>query len=154
MQPESHPARLPEPAVGARPRPPLPGDPVADNLHALPGLLVDEPAVGQVLGRTTAVLAVPEPARAIVVAALARISSRHPIVVATPTTLDAERLARDVGAYLGTEHVDLFGAWETLPFERVSPSTETMGKRLRTLWRLRQPVEDGAQGEGSDERGP
>ena len=127
---------------------------MADNLHALPGLLVDEPALGKVLGRSTAVLAVPEPARAITVAALARLSSRHPIVVATPTTLDAERLARDVGAYLGTEHVDLFGAWETLPFERVSPSTETMGKRLRTLWRLRQPVDEAVAGEGSDERGP
>ncbi|MSX01409.1 MAG: transcription-repair coupling factor, partial [Actinobacteria bacterium] len=31
----------------------------------------------------------------------------------------------------------LFPAWETLPFERVSPSIETMGLRLRTLWRLR-----------------
>ncbi len=127
---------------------------MADNLHVLAGLLVDEPALGHVLGRSTAVLAVPEPARAIVVAALARISSRHPIVVATPTTLDAERLVRDVGAYLGEEHVDLFGAWETLPFERVSPSIETMGKRLRTLWRLRQPVDGGQVGPGSSERGP
>ena len=50
---------------------------MADNLHALPGLLVDEPALGKVLGRTTAVLAVPEPARAMVVAALARIQVRR-----------------------------------------------------------------------------
>ena len=30
-------------------------------------------------------------------------------------------------------------AWETLPFERVSPSVETMGRRLELLWRLGQP---------------
>ncbi|HMG28343.1 MAG TPA: transcription-repair coupling factor, partial [Acidimicrobiia bacterium] len=33
--------------------------------------------------------------------------------------------------------VELFPAWETLPFERVSPSLETMGRRLRVIWELR-----------------
>ena len=33
----------------------------------------------------------------------------------------------------------MFPAWETLPFERVSPSVETMGQRLEVLWRLRDP---------------
>ena len=33
----------------------------------------------------------------------------------------------------------MFPAWETLPFERVSPSVETMGQRLELLWRLRDP---------------
>ena len=60
-------------------------------------------------------------------------------MVATPTTGDAERLAVDLRTFLGPEAVDLFPAWETLPFERVSPSVETMGRRLRTLWRLRDP---------------
>src|SRR5690606_4452060 len=32
-----------------------------------------------------------------------------------------------------------FPAWETLPFERVSPSVETMGRRLEVLWRLADP---------------
>ena len=34
-------------------------------------------------------------------------------------------------AYLGDDAVELFPAWETLPFERVSPGVETMGRRLR-----------------------
>jgi transcription-repair coupling factor (superfamily II helicase) len=34
--------------------------------------------------------------------------------------------------------VELFPAWETLPFERVSPATETMGRRLQVMWRLRR----------------
>jgi transcription-repair coupling factor (superfamily II helicase) len=114
-------------------------------LSALPPLLVDEPALGQVLGRTTALLAVPEPARAITIAGLARLSSRAPILVATPTTADAERLAHDLAAFLGPELVDTFPAWETLPFERVSPSTETMGRRTRTMWHLHQ-ARDGVAG--------
>jgi transcription-repair coupling factor (superfamily II helicase) len=32
--------------------------------------------------------------------------------------------------------VEVFPAWETLPFERVSPDIFTMGRRLRVLWQL------------------
>ena len=39
---------------------------------------------------------------------------------------------------LGADAVELFPAWETLPFERVSPALETMGRRLRIMWRLRE----------------
>jgi transcription-repair coupling factor (superfamily II helicase) len=106
-------------------------------LTDLPPLLRDEPALTEVLGRSRAVLAVPEPARAITMAGLAVLSSRRPIVVATPTTGDADRLHHDLCAFLGGDDVDLFPAWETLPFERVSPTVETMGRRLRTMWRLR-----------------
>ncbi|HEY5153759.1 MAG TPA: transcription-repair coupling factor [Acidimicrobiales bacterium] len=115
-------------------------------LGSLPGLLRDEPALAQVLGTSSAVLAVPEPARAVVVAGLARLTSRQPIVVAVPTSADAERLAHDLGAFLGPDEVDLFGAWETLPFERVSPSVEVMGRRLRTIWHLR----NGGRAAGGD----
>ncbi|MCU1454065.1 MAG: transcription-repair coupling factor, partial [Acidimicrobiales bacterium] len=116
-------------------------------LSDLPALMRDEPAMTQVLGRSDAVLAVPEPARALTVAGLATIGSRRPILVALPTTADAERLAHDLGTYLGPEAVELFPAWETLPFERVSPAVETMGRRLRTLWRLREMA--GASGDGA-----
>src|SRR5438270_1543388 len=88
-------------------------------------------------GATSVVLAVAEPARAYVVAGLAHLSGRHPIVVAVPTTGDAERLAHDLAAFLGADEVDVFPAWETLPFERVSPSVATMGRRLRVMWRMR-----------------
>ena len=109
------------------------------SLASLPPLLRDEPAVLQLLGRSSAVLAVPEPARAYTIAGLAEVSRRSPIVVAVPTSGDAERLARDLATYLGEDEVDLFPAWETLPIERVSPSVETMGHRLRGMWRLRHP---------------
>jgi transcription-repair coupling factor (superfamily II helicase) len=108
-------------------------------LRDLPPLLREEPGFASVLGRSSAVLAVPEPARALVVAGLSTLSSRRPIVVAVPTTGDADRLANDLRAFLGPDAVESFPAWETLPFERVSPSVETMGRRLRVLWRLRDP---------------
>ncbi len=113
------------------------------NLLALPGLLHSEPGLLDALGRSSAVLAVPEPARALAIAGLARLTSRAPILVTVPTTADAERLAHDLGLYLGEDEVELFPAWETLPFERVSPGVETMGRRLRTLWRLHQPEDSG-----------
>ncbi len=83
-----------------------------------------------------AVLAVPEPARAFAVAGVAEASGRRPTVVAVPTNAEAERLVYDLQAFLEADQVELCPAWETLPFERVSPSVETMGRRARTMWRL------------------
>ncbi|MDQ4096534.1 MAG: transcription-repair coupling factor, partial [Actinomycetota bacterium] len=113
------------------------------SVRDLPPLLRHHPEIAGLAGASAAVLAVPEPARAFTVAGLAHLSGRHPIVVAVPTTAEAERLAHDLRAYLGKEDdlsspVEVFPAWETLPFERVSPAVETMGRRLRVLWRLRE----------------
>jgi transcription-repair coupling factor (superfamily II helicase) len=109
------------------------------SLHALPRLLHDDDALVAVMGRRAAVLAVAEPARAVALAAFAEQAERRPIVVAVPTTADAERLANDLALYTSPDDVVVFPAWETLPFERVSPAVETMGQRLRVLWLLRDP---------------
>jgi transcription-repair coupling factor (superfamily II helicase) len=109
------------------------------ELRDLPKLLRDDPALLRVLGRSSAVLSVPEHGRGYVVAGLVASTTRRPYLVATPTTAEAERLARDLRTWLGDAAVELFPAWETLPFERVSPNVETMGRRLRTMWRLQQP---------------
>ncbi|HEY7104828.1 MAG TPA: transcription-repair coupling factor [Acidimicrobiia bacterium] len=108
----------------------------APPLADLPALLAEEAAVRGVMSRDHAV-AVPEAARALFVASLAGATTRRPLLVAVPTGAEAERLARDLTQFLGPAAVELFPAWETLPFERVSPSLETMGRRLRVLWRLR-----------------
>lgn len=110
-------------------------------LRSLPTLLRNDPALTTVLGTSHTVLTVPEPARAITIAGLTHLSARHPFVVAVPTTGEAERLVHDLAEYLGPDDVELFPAWETLPFERVSPSVEAMGRRLRAVWRLRRPDE-------------
>src|SRR3954463_3837901 len=116
-----------------------PGYPRRIGLRSLPPLLRHHPALAGLAGASTAVLAVPDAARAYTIAGLAHLSDRHPIVVAMPTSTDAERLAADLRAFLGPDEVDLFPAWETLPFERVSPGVEAMGRRLRTMWRLQDP---------------
>jgi transcription-repair coupling factor (superfamily II helicase) len=81
-------------------------------------------------------LAVPEAATAFVMAGVARLSDRRPMLVVTPTVRDAERMAHDLATFLGPGQVELFPAWDTLPFERVSPEVATMGQRLRLLWHL------------------
>ncbi len=68
------------------------------------------------------------------------------ILAVAPTTLDAERLARDLRSLLGsssTTHVGALDgpvaelpAWDTLPLERVSPEAAAMGARHAVRWRL------------------
>jgi transcription-repair coupling factor (superfamily II helicase) len=107
-------------------------------LAHLPDLLRDEPALLDLLGGKAGVAVVPEAARAFVVAGLARLGGRRPVLVAVATAADAERIAHDLGQFLGADRVALFPAWETLPFERVSPQADTMGRRLEVMWRLRE----------------
>jgi transcription-repair coupling factor (superfamily II helicase) len=108
------------------------------SLATLPRLLRDDAGLTQAFGNPTAVVAVPESARAITVAALAQLGERRPLLVATPTGTDAGQLYDDLCQYMPPDSVLLFPAWETLPFERVSPSVETMGRRMEVLWRLRR----------------
>ncbi len=108
-------------------------------LASLPGLLRDEPGLTRALGDPGARLAVVEVARPISIAALAHLSNRRPLVVACPTGTMAGQLVDDIAQFVPEGDVVLFPGWETLPFERVSPSVETMGQRLDVLWRLRDP---------------
>ncbi|WP_419916370.1 transcription-repair coupling factor [Candidatus Poriferisodalis sp.] len=89
------------------------------------------------LGRSSGSIAVAEGARPFVAAGLATLGSRTPILVVTATANEAERTAADLRTWLGEGQVALFAAWETLPFERVSPATETMGGRLAVLEALK-----------------
>jgi transcription-repair coupling factor (superfamily II helicase) len=119
-------------------------------LSGLPGLLSGEAAIAELLSADDASVVVPEAARAIVLAALAELSSAPVILVATPTLREAEQLEHDLAAFVGKDRVDVLPAWETLPYERVSPASETMGRRLRAMWRLRH----GAAGPTAGAPGP
>jgi transcription-repair coupling factor (superfamily II helicase) len=111
------------------------------SLADLAPLLRSDAGLTHAFGDQQAVVAVGESARAIAIAALSRLGGRKPLLVACPTGSDAGQLFDDLRQFLpaidGQEQVVLFPAWETLPFERVSPSVETMGRRLEVLWRLR-----------------
>ena len=107
------------------------------GLAGLGRLLASDPAVVEVLGQRNANLAVAESGQAAVLAAIAELNGRRPVVVAVPTTADAERLAGDLSAMLDGGAA-LFPAWETLPFERISPGVETMGRRCEAIWQLHE----------------
>ena len=123
-------------------------------LAALPGLLAGEAAIAELFGIDDAIVAVPAAARAVVLAALAELGASPMLLVATATAREAEQLVHDLVPFLGDEAVELLPAWETLPFERVSPATETMGRRLRTMWRLRNGLSAGAAPAGTRRRCP
>ena len=55
------------------------------------------------------------------------------VLVVTATSRRAESLGQALDALVPGALVRHFAAWETLPHERLSPSTETVGLRLQTL---------------------
>lgn len=62
-----------------------------------------------------------------------------PIVVVTATTREAEDLATALGAFLPADGIAVFPSWETLPHERLSPRSDTVGRRLAVLRRVTHP---------------
>lgn len=82
-------------------------------------------------------------ARPFLVAALAervvRTAGGAPLVVVTATTREAEDLTTALGAFLPPESVAVFPSWETLPHERLSPRSDTVGRRLAVLRRIAHP---------------
>ncbi|MGN7860010.1 transcription-repair coupling factor [Microbacterium sp. 22303] len=59
------------------------------------------------------------------------------LLVVAPTGRRAESLAAALGSYLPDAEILSFPAWETLPHERLSPSPDTVGRRLEVLRRMR-----------------
>jgi transcription-repair coupling factor (superfamily II helicase) len=109
------------------------------SLRSLASGLRHEPAMVEAMTAGTGVLAVPDAATAIVLCAMARLGERRPILVVTPTVVDADRISHDIGTILGDAAVASFPPWDTLPFERVSPELSAMGRRLRVLWEFSVP---------------
>ncbi|WP_035744720.1 transcription-repair coupling factor [Haematomicrobium sanguinis] len=63
---------------------------------------------------------------------------RTPILLAvTATEREAEDLAAALESYLEPQDIELFPNWETLPHERLSPRSDTVGRRLSVLRRLK-----------------
>ncbi|MHB8439395.1 MAG: transcription-repair coupling factor [Acidimicrobiales bacterium] len=106
------------------------------SLRSLPPLLRAEPALVELLSPGSSTVTVPEAAVAFAVAGICALGDRRPLLVVTATVADSERIAHDLHTFVGGEDVALFPAWDTLPFERVSPEVITLGRRLDVLWRL------------------
>lgn len=61
------------------------------------------------------------------------------VLAVTATGREAEDLAAALRAYLPADAVAEFPSWETLPHERLSPRSDTVGRRLAVLRRLAHP---------------
>src|SRR6478672_8718493 len=110
--------------------------PLLDALTADPG--VARALAAARAGEPAVDISAPTGARAALVASLARQAGR-PLLAVTATTREAEDLVAALGCFLDPDRVADFPAWETLPHERLSPRSDTVGKRLAVLRRLRHP---------------
>ncbi|MEU8070448.1 MULTISPECIES: transcription-repair coupling factor [unclassified Micromonospora] len=70
----------------------------------------------------------------------------RPVLAVTATTREADDLASALGSLLPPEQVAVFPSWETLPHERLSPRSDTVGRRLAVLRRLAHPDAADAHG--------
>jgi transcription-repair coupling factor (superfamily II helicase) len=96
--------------------------------------LLPDGELNEILGIDGA-LTVPDAARPYLIAALVR-RADAPVLVVTARIEEAEHLARDLKAFLGPDGAEVFPGWEVLPGEPMSPSVETMGRRLDVMARL------------------
>ncbi|MDG4807916.1 transcription-repair coupling factor [Micromonospora sp. WMMD1120] len=90
----------------------------------------------------------PAALRPFAVAAVAadREGAGRPVLAVTATSREADDLAAALGALLPAEQVVVFPSWETLPHERLSPRSDTVGRRLAVLRRLAHPDATDARG--------
>ena len=117
----------------------------------LPGLLgpvAQDPAIAAAVraaragDRPRLDLTAPPGLRPFALAAVARQADR-PLLAVTATGREADDLVAALRTLLGTSAVAEFPAWETLPHERLSPRSDTVGRRLAVLRRLTHPGTNG-----------
>ena len=91
----------------------------------------------------SSIVEAPEPVHPLVVALLAQ--GRGPLVVVTATGREAEDVAATLPDLVPGARVAVFPSWETLPHERLSPSSDTVGRRVAIMRRLAPPGADGTE---------
>ncbi|MEI8407188.1 MULTISPECIES: transcription-repair coupling factor [unclassified Kribbella] len=117
------------------------------NLSGLVDTLVTDPVVAEAVrdaktdGVTTLDLSTPGPVRPVLLAALAseQIGADRPVLAVTATFREAEELTEALQCLVEPSTVAYYPAWETLPHERLSPRSDTVGRRLAVLRRLVHP---------------
>jgi transcription-repair coupling factor (superfamily II helicase) len=132
------------------------------TLAGLLSVITDDPQLRRTLaeggpadgGAGGADLTAPAPLRPFLAAALTGLPAAADrfVLAVTATAREAEELADGLTCLLPPEQVAYFPAWETLPHERLSPRSDTSGRRLAVLRRLAHP--DPADGAVPGERPP
>ena len=116
------------------------------TLAGLVDLFCTEPTIVETIGdarvQRLSVLDItaPAPMRPLVAAALSASAGRggagRPVLLVSSTYREAEELTAALQSLVGEEAVAYYPAWETLPHERLSPRSDTVGRRLELLRRL------------------
>jgi transcription-repair coupling factor (superfamily II helicase) len=116
---------------------------LADEVLGAPTIaaLVDDARSGSVRSLD---LVAPEGLRPFLVGGLVR--AGRTVLVVTATSREAEDLVAELGDVVGRDTVAYYPSWETLPHERLSPRSDTVGRRLAVLRRLRHPGDTAANG--------
>ncbi|MDF1603432.1 transcription-repair coupling factor [Nocardioides sp. YIM 152315] len=86
----------------------------------------------------------PEALRPYVVAGL--VGAGRSVLAVTATSREAEDLVEALGDLVDPARVAYYPSWETLPHERLSPRSDTVGRRLAVLRRLKHPGDDPSNG--------
>jgi transcription-repair coupling factor (superfamily II helicase) len=101
-----------------------------------------EPSAATLAGED---LVAPPTLRPVLTAALTRTTggTGRFVLAVTATAREAEDLTAALGSFLPAGAVACFPGWETLPHERLSPDSDTVGRRIAVLRRLAHPGEKG-----------
>jgi transcription-repair coupling factor (superfamily II helicase) len=124
--------------------------PLAPGPAGIADAVLADPVLTEVLadageGRVRALdLTGPEALRPFVVAGLVR--AGRSVLAVTATSREAEDLVNALGDLLDPSAVAYYPSWETLPHERLSPRSDTVGRRLAVLRRLQHPGTDASNG--------
>jgi transcription-repair coupling factor (superfamily II helicase) len=70
---------------------------------------------------------------------VAAVAAHRPVLAVTATGREADDLADALGCLMQPGAVVVYPSWETLPHERLSPRSDTVGRRLAVLRRLAHP---------------
>ncbi len=119
------------------------------TLSGLVDLITTEPTIAESIGDarartlTALDLTAPTSLRPLLAAALAASTDRggadRPVLLVTPTYREAEDLTQTLHTLTDPDQVAYYPPWETLPHERLSPRSDTVGRRLAVLRRLVHP---------------
>jgi len=120
------------------------------SLAGLLPVIAEDPQLQHALsqGDTDADLIPPPALRPFLVGALATAPPADKprfVLAVTATAREAENLTSALESFLPTGTVACFPAWETLPHERLSPRSDTSGRRLAVLRRLAHPDLDSSR---------
>jgi transcription-repair coupling factor (superfamily II helicase) len=126
------------------------------SLAGLLGTVVQDPVIHSTLtvtlddpGASERELIAPQALRPVLAAALASgdpAGTGRFVLAVTATAREADDLTAGLGAFLPPYTVAHFPGWETLPHERLSPRSDTVGQRIAVLRRLAHPASGEIEG--------